>query len=36
MMDYAFDLPVNILFIHTLLVNYNQLRARYSFLPKRE
>lgn len=27
-------LPVNILFIHILLINYNQLRARYSSIPR--
>jgi len=27
-------LPVNILFIHILLVNYNQLRARYPPIPR--
>lgn len=29
-------LPINILFIHALLANYNQLRARYTFLPNGE
>jgi hypothetical protein len=30
------SLPVNILFVHALLVNYNKLHARYRILPNRE